>query len=95
MIIDFINKIALSIPIVWDRFTEEDNGECKEYDVYGWIERSDGKRDFVLLQLMVENDAMSCRYVTSSAKYSKTLCELIYGDSNDHIGCKKIKELAA
>jgi len=85
----YITDMAKLLPIVWDRFTES-NGD---YDIYGWITRKDGQRDFVLLQLYVDKDEIKGGYCTSSAKYSKEICMLLYGTVKDHSPCKKIIQL--
>jgi len=89
MIKVFIENMSTKFPIEWDRFTENEG----TYDIYGWIERKDGKRDFVLLTLWVDNNEVVGNFVTSSAKYSKAIYEYMYGTSEGHCDCKKISEL--
>lgn len=88
MIKEFITDMAKILPIVWDRFTVEDGN----YDIYGWIARKDGQRDFVLLQLYIDNGVMKGGFCTSSAKYSKHILMLLYGTTKGHSPCKKIEQ---
>jgi len=87
IIIALLQHIKTSIPVEWDRYTDG-NGF---YNIYGWISRSDGQRDFLLLQF--QDDLKDINFVTSSAKYSKQICDLLYGEFNIHVPCKKIEEL--
>lgn len=91
MIKDFIEKIAKLIPIQWDRYTEEDG----EYNIYGWIKRKDGNRDFVLLQLYFEEGKIKGGFCTSSAKYSKSIYMCLYGTTKGHRSCQKIEKLTS
>ena len=90
MIKEFIESIAKLIPIDWDRFTENDG----EYNIYGWIKRKDGQRDFVLLQLYLENSVIKGSYCTSSANYSKDIYMCLYGTTKGHSICQKIEKLS-
>lgn len=85
----FIDDIAKIIPIQWDRFTEKDG----YYNIYGWIKRKDGERDFVLFQLYLDNGEIKGSYCTSSAKYSKEIFKLFYGTYEGHNDCKKVENL--
>ena len=75
------------IPIQWDRFTEE--------AIYGWIERGDGKRDFIVIYYGLENSDNKLEedtywgFTTSSAKYSKKIFELItqHDEDEEHCDC--------
>lgn len=86
---EYINLMAVAIPIEWDRFTEEGG----DYNIYGWIQRSDGQRDFVLLMLDRKDDKIKGGFVTSSAKYSAAICQFMFNEEGDHEPCKKIVEL--
>jgi hypothetical protein len=87
-VIKVLALIAKKIPVEWDRYIEDDG----TYNVYGWIQRSDGKRDFLLVSIK-EDLGTYVSFVTSSAKYSKTLTGLIHGDTSEHIDCKKVEDL--
>lgn len=88
----FIESVAKLIPIEWDRFTESKSGD---YNIYGWIKRKDGQRDFVLFQLYLENGAIKGGFCTSSAKYSKDIYMCLYGTTKGHNSCQKIEHLVA
>ena len=89
LIKNYIETVAKLIPIEWDRFVEN-NGD---YDIYGWIKRKDGQRDFVLFQLYIENGEIKGSYCTSSAKYSKDIYMCLYGTTAGHNTCQKIERL--
>lgn len=82
-----IENIAYQIPVKWDRFTNEGY----DYNIYGWLSRKDGQRDFILLQLYWENGDVKGSFVTSSAKYSEQLHKILYDKEEGHVGCKKIE----
>jgi len=84
----FLEHVASQVPVEWDRYVEDEGS----YSVYGWIQRSDGKRDFVLVNIK-EDLGTYVSFVTSSAKYSRTLTEVIYGETSEHIDCKKVEDL--
>ncbi len=86
---EYIELMAKSIPIEWDRFTVEGD----DYNIYGWIMREDSQRDFVLLELYIEDGNIKGGYVTSSAKYTKEICIFMFNDASEHEPCKKISEL--
>ncbi len=77
---EICESISNIVPVEWDRYTEG-----KITNVYGWIKRSDGQRDFLLIQLMDGKFG----FVTSSAKYSKVLHEYLFGDLVEHNDCIK------
>lgn len=89
MIKQYIESVAKLIPIEWDRFIEN-NGD---FDIYGWIKRKDGQRDFVLLQLYIENGEIKGSFCTSSAKYSEDIFMCLYGTMEGHNKCQKIELL--
>ena len=82
--------LSSHIPIHWDRFTVTEDGF---YVVYGWIPRSDHNRDFLMLEMWESDPPSEVFYTTSSAKYSKQIMEVLYGDEFEHNDCRKIEEL--
>lgn len=72
--------------VFWDRFVEEDN----QIVVYGWIPRDDGLADFVVLRAVFDG----VEYLTSSAKYSKTIGDLLRGGpgSSTHVVCRRVED---
>lgn len=89
ILINILNSLKKQIPMVWDRFTCTDEGF---YVVYGWITRSDGQRDFIMITWDVA-EPIGVWYTTSSAKYSAKICEILYGTAEGHNSCRKIDEL--
>jgi hypothetical protein len=85
-----LNEVADKIPVEWDRYTCSGN---IVYNLYGWIRRSDGERDFVVLQVFLTGGEPILSYITSSAKYSRTIAEIIFKESAGHTDCIKISEL--
>lgn len=88
---EFITQLANKIPIEWDRVTLSDGNY---YVVYGWINRPDGKRDFVSLEMeQKETGLHAIQFVTSSAKYSKEIMKAFFGTDDGHSPCIKIDQL--
>lgn len=54
MLKQFILDFAEKIPVTWDHYTNAGT----HYYIYGWIERTDGKRDFVLLEMEQDSEAL-------------------------------------
>lgn len=87
---EWLNNIADKIPVIWDRFIKTTK---TTYKVYGWIYRSDGNRDFVLISVdFTDQDDPDIQCVTSSAKYSKELGIIIFGEDSEHIDCIKFDQ---
>jgi len=81
--------LADAIPVEWDRYTVSGGTYCV---AYGWIRRTDGLRDFVLFELCTE-EPDNVSFTTSSAKYSKQIAQILYGDSASHNDCIPINKL--
>src|SRR6185312_8254054 len=89
----YLESLSKLIPIEWDRFTEDEDGD---FNIYGWIKRKDGQRDFVLLNLFLEYGnirSYKSGFATSTAKYSKTIYMCLYGTTKGHNSCRKIESL--
>jgi hypothetical protein len=67
------------VPVEWDRVTDE--GDAVK--VYGWIQRRDGKRDFVLVRF----DDETVEFTTSSAKHSAEIARLLCFEKGEHVHC--------
>ncbi len=89
MIKQFIEDAAKNFPIEWDRFTEK-NGD---FNIYGWIKRKDGSRDFVLFMIYIEDGGLKGNFCTSSAKYSRDLFKWFFGTTEGHNDCKLVELL--
>lgn len=81
--------IDASVPVVWDRFTELDGF----FVVFGWLERPDGQRDFLLFEMQEGCPIGDVFYTTSSAKYSRSISMILYGADEDHNDCQRIADL--
>lgn len=72
--------------VMWDRFCTSG----MEVTVFGWIERKDAYKDFVVFYF-VGNELDS--YMTSSKKYSLILYKMINdGNGRGHINCKRVED---
>lgn len=90
-----IAEVLNRAPFVrWDRFTVSPDDEV---NVYGWIDREDGRSDFVLVEFDVtEPAAVSYGWTTSSAERSDELADLLYGeglieDGYRHLVCRRVE----
>lgn len=79
-----------AVPVAWDRYTVSDIGA---YNIYGWLSRSDDKRDFLLLQIINNESGLNVGYVTSSAKYTQEIGSVLFGENAPHNTCIKIEQL--
>lgn len=79
------------LPMVkWDRVVRYDDTLI----IFGWIERSDEQRDFVVLSFLWPEEPDACLMTTSSAKYSAEMTKLLYGDEVDeHIDCERVSDV--
>lgn len=68
--------------VKWDRF----GGDLHALGIYGWIDREDGKRDFILIAFM---DGVATSMGTSSAKFSA-----VFADRLDltHGPCNRVED---
>ncbi|HEC66237.1 MAG TPA: hypothetical protein ENI23_13180, partial [bacterium] len=66
-----IKELLRKFPFVnWDRFI----GAREEYTFYGWIDREDSYRDFLVLNF---TDPKKPWFCTSSNKYSKKIAAIL------------------
>jgi hypothetical protein len=91
LLLTILKTLETAIPINWDRYTSTDEGF---YVVYGWIPRSDGDRDFLMIT-WDKSEPDEAWYTTSSAKYSRIIMRVLTGSDDDHNDCRNIKELFA
>lgn len=70
----------------WDRFIPFEIG----MRVYGWINRDDSYKDFVVLDLIFGASPKAILIATSSAKYSKRIAEYLELQHND---CLRVETL--
>lgn len=89
---DCVTEVLNRLPFVlWDRLS----GENDHFSVYGWIDREDAYKDFVLVEFWVTEKPdkynVSWNYDTSSAEYSKEIGELLEIDG--HFECQRVEDL--
>ena len=85
----YMKEDMKKLPFVkWDRFIELGN----DLDVYGWIEREDEYKDFVLFKYkyVQEEDDWEMSYSTSSDFYSKAIHDLLECEGL-HNNCKRVE----
>lgn len=70
--------------VKWDRWTGDIHWN-QEVGVYGWIDKGDGRSDFVLVRI---DHLRAWMLVTSSAKYSADFAKRL---GFAHSECKKVK----
>lgn len=84
-----IKKILNQFPEVrWDRYTEQKYPDGTGLEFYGWIERDDGKFDF--LEIYFFNNKPEW-IATSSKKYSLGFHLRLGFPENEHLGCKRVE----
>jgi len=79
------------VPVVeWDRFVVEDLDGDQCVKVYGWIDRDDDYKDFVLASFWPENGSVG--FTTSSDEWSEYLHhEWIGGEPDGHNPCRRVE----
>ena len=78
-----------ALPFVeWDRTAGDDYYRM----VFGWIDRPDGARDFVVLQTFSDWDGHVHPF-TSSAKYTKEISRRLSGCGFGHVDCERVSEV--
>lgn len=82
-----------ALPFVrWDRCVEAPMAGANYYlVVYGWIDRVDGRSDFVTVEFASWEPLPIP--TTSSAKYSKTIAALCGHDVRTHLDCERVEDV--
>lgn len=78
--------------VTWDRFVEwPDWKDGLGVTVSGWIEREDQYKDYMVLDFF---DDGTVEYMTSSAKYSQEIWNMLYGINlaSKHTDCKRVED---
>ena len=74
----------------WDRAIPGDG----LVDVYGWIDRDDGRSDFVLLTFWDEHPpGTPPSWSTSSARYSAEIATIVNGSTDTHNACRRVGDV--
>lgn len=74
----------------FDRFTVGDWDGEQYVNVYGWIDREDQYKDFVLIIFWPESEAHY--FATSSAEYSEEIQRCLTGDADGHNKCHRVED---
>lgn|SRR3990167_10972126 len=79
-----IIKILNLFPeVIWDRYS----GGLKDMAIFGWIDRKDGRKDFLVMDIVNGKPQF---FRTSSAKLSKSFSERLGWTHSD---CKRVEDL--
>ena len=84
-------RLNLLDEVRWDRFTAYAN----EVTVYGWIDRGDGRSDFVLITFAINDLDDSIRWeqwFTSSAACSQSIYQRLSGRTEGHVDCQRVDQ---
>jgi len=74
----------------WDRFTVGDWGGDQSVSVYGWIDREDAYKDFVLVIFWPESETLY--YTTSSDEYTNQIHQTLFDEEPDkHNDCRRVE----
>jgi len=74
----------------WDRFTTGEWGDNEYVQVYGWIDRKDAYKDFVLVILWDNGQGF---FTTSSTEYTEDIFQVLFDDSLDeHNDCQRVED---
>ncbi len=99
---DSIVAVLNMLPfVVWDRASFSilpRLGQDKRREfwlmVYGWIDREDAYKDFIVMDFVLKKGIIEANILTtSSAKYSEEAVKIIYGEDRKHNACFRIENL--
>jgi len=82
-------KLRACRMVEWDRFTVGDWGGEQAVSVYGWIDRDDEYKDFVLVIFWPESGDIY--HTTSSAEHTEELTQKLHGESAGHNDCHRVE----
>lgn len=86
---NWIENTLKKLPFVsWDRYIEDKDKKNNLIEVYGWIERDNNYKDFVLLEFDL-NKKQVYFIATSSDRYSKEIAEIL---NSPHPGCIRVED---
>jgi len=76
--------------VMWDRFVSGEWSEGVDYTtVYGWIDREDEYKDFVVVTFWDDGGRW---FTTSSDKYTVDIHQHLFDESPDkHNGCQRVE----
>jgi hypothetical protein len=74
--------------VTWDRYTKEGN----HWTIYGWVERDDAYKDFIVVDFdFYPDDGFGYSFTTSSAKYSEYFHNVMQMDG-EHSPCIRAED---
>ena len=94
-----MNRLTQLSGVVWDRCSlgSESNS------AFGWIPRTDGQRDFLILCWHAKNalnpssgnieEMIAYGFATSSAKYTREFSKHLFGTDAGHNDCQRIDDV--
>lgn len=89
---DLQQRLAAAEMVEWDRFIMEENGDNSPMiRVYGWVDRDDQYKDFVLVDYFVEPEEVT--YITSNPSIEDDLeAALVHKDEDvETVDCKRVE----
>jgi hypothetical protein len=87
-----ITSHAVRFPeVTWDRFTVSREETEVTTTIYGWVARTDGQRDFILLKFTQHTGrgTYDLSFCTSSAKYSDDFAKRL--EMGGHSPCLRVE----
>lgn len=93
-IAEWLNRLPF---VRWDRCLRVPVGGDSQYEmltVYGWIDRDDGRADFVVMEFPSYDETPG--FTTSSAKHSAAINQLLYKDADPnapHYECDRVDDV--
>ena len=91
--IEQLKEPMADLPFVeWDRYvTGQWDADHDYVKAYGWIDRDDGYKDFVILTTW--SDTNQINFTTSSSEHTERIHELLFDESpENHHGCQRIED---
>lgn len=73
--------------VKWDRYVAT---ELNSYYIYGWIEREDSYKDFIVIE-WDEDSTMGGWFITSSAKWDEEIKKIM--GTNGGKACQRVEHL--
>lgn len=73
----------------WDRCLHPGGEDDAEFVAYGWIDRDDGRSDFLLIRTRGEGVG----FTTSSAALSRDFGRRLHGTVEHHVDCERVEDV--
>ena|SRR3990167_4753775 len=89
---DFIEQCMMDLYFAqWDRFIDYIDNNIRRLRIYGWIQRKDNCKDFVMLEIFPGDLTVS--YLTSSAMFTDEIGRILYGEAHPHEVCHRVESM--